>query len=123
VPLGLAAPVLAMWAIGAWALMPAAPADRVELLMGDSAASCPFTIALLSVPLFVAAFWAIRGLAPTRLALAGAASGLLAGAGGALMYALYCPEMGAPFIAIWYLLGMLIPAAAGALLAPRLLRW
>jgi hypothetical protein len=112
-----------MWVLGAWALIAASPDDRGELLLGHSAATCPFTIALLSVPLFVAAFWAIKGLAPTRLALAGAASGLLAGSGGALMYALYCPEMGAPFIAIWYLLGMLIPAAAGALLAPRLLRW
>jgi hypothetical protein len=31
--------------------------------------------------------------------------------------------MAAPFIGIWYLLGMLIPAAAGALVGPRLLRW
>jgi hypothetical protein len=31
--------------------------------------------------------------------------------------------MAAPFIGFWYLLGMLIPAAAGALLGPRLLRW
>jgi hypothetical protein len=40
-----------------------------------------------------------------------------------LAYALYCPEMAAPFVAIWYLLGMLIPAAAGAVLGPLLLRW
>ena len=65
----------------------------------------------------------MKGLAPTRLALAGAAAGLLAGAGGALIYALHCPEMAAPFLAIWYLLGMLIPTAVGALLGPRLLRW
>jgi hypothetical protein len=31
--------------------------------------------------------------------------------------------MQAPFLAIWYLLGMLIPTALGALLGPRLLRW
>ena len=42
---------------------------------------------------------------------------------GALVYTLHCPEMEAPFLAVWYLLGMLIPAAAGALLGPRLLRW
>jgi hypothetical protein len=80
-------------------------------------------IALLSIPLFAAAFWAMNAMAPTRLGLAGAASGLVAGAGGALVYALYCTEMAAPFIAVWYLLGMLIPAALGALLGPRLLRW
>ncbi len=123
VPAAVAAPVLAMWSLGAVVLLAAAPGERGALLFGDSAASCPFTIALLSVPLFVAALWAMRGLAPTRLALAGAAAGLLAGAGGALVYALYCPEMAAPFIGIWYLLGMLIPTALGAMLGPRLLRW
>jgi hypothetical protein len=65
----------------------------------------------------------MSGLAPTRLALAGAAAGLLSGAGGALIYALYCTEMAAPFISIWYLLGMMIPAAVGAMLGRQLLRW
>ena len=32
-------------------------------------------------------------------------------------------QLDAPFIALWYLLGMLIPAFIGALLGPRLLRW
>jgi hypothetical protein len=123
VPAAVAAPVLAMWLLGAVALLTAAPADRGALLLGFSAASCPFTIAFLSVPLFVAALWAMKGLAPTRLVLAGAAAGLLSGAGGALVYALYCPEMAAPFIGIWYLIGMLIPTALGATLGPRLLRW
>ncbi|HUF82077.1 MAG TPA: DUF1109 domain-containing protein [Burkholderiales bacterium] len=123
VPAAVVAPVLAIWLLGAAALLGAAPEERGELIMGSSAASCPFTIAMLSGPLFVAALWAMRGLAPTRLALAGAASGLIAGAGGALIYALYCPEMAAPFIGIWYLIGMLIPAAVGALLGPRVLRW
>ena len=65
----------------------------------------------------------MKGLAPTRLALAGAAAGLLAGAIGALVYALHCPEMEAPFLGVWYVAGMLIPAAAGALLGPIVLRW
>jgi len=123
VPAAIAAPVLAMWLLGAVALLGAEPGDRGELILGFSAASCPFVIALLSLPLFVAGLWAMKGLAPTRLALAGAAAGLLSGAGGALVYALYCPEMAAPFLGVWYLLGMLIPAAAGAILGPRLLRW
>ena len=33
------------------------------------------------------------------------------------------PELGAPFLGTWYLLGMLIPTAFGALAGPRLLRW
>lgn len=123
VPAMIAAPVLATWLLAGVVLLSAAPGERGELVLGLSAASCPFTIALLSVPLFGASLWAMKGLAPTRPALAGGAAGLLAGAGGALAYALYCPEMAAPFIAIWYLLGMLIPAVLGALLGPRLLRW
>ena len=122
-PAAIAAPVLAMWLLAAIVLLGAAPGERGELILGISAASCPFTIALLSVPLFIAALWAMKGLAPTRLALAGAFAGLLAGAGGALIYALHCPEMESPFLAVWYLLGMLIPTAVGAMLGPRLLRW
>ncbi len=122
-PAAIAAPVLAMWLLAVIVLLRAAPADRDELILGQSAVACPFIVALLSVPLFGAVLWAMKGLAPTRLALAGAMAGLLSGAGGALVYALYCPEMAAPFIGVWYLLGMLIPAVLGALTGPRLLRW
>ena len=73
--------------------------------------------------MLAAALWAMKGLAPTRLVLAGAASGLLAGAIGALIYALHCTEMEAPFLGAWYVVGMLIPTAAGAVLGPFLLRW
>ena len=65
----------------------------------------------------------MRGLAPTRPVRAGAAAGLLAGALAATAYTLHCPESQAPFLAVWYLLGILAPAAAGALVGPRLLRW
>jgi hypothetical protein len=67
--------------------------------------------------------WALKGLAPTRLRLAGAAAGWLSGALAALVYCLHCPEIEAPFVGIWYLLGMSIPTLAGGLLGPRLLRW
>ncbi len=123
VPAAVLAPVLAMWLLAGIVLLAAAPAEREGLLLGHSAASCPIVIALLSVPLLGAALWAMKALAPTSLARAGAAAGLLSGAGGALVYALYCPEMAAPFIGVWYLIGMLIPAGIGAALGPRLLRW
>lgn len=123
VPGALAAPVLAMWLLAAVVLARADAAQRALLFFGDTWDVCPFLIALLSAPAFVAAMWAMKGLAPTRLRLAGAAAGLLAGAVGTLMYSVHCPEMGAPFIGFWYLLGMLIPTAMGALLGPRLLRW
>jgi hypothetical protein len=122
-PLAIAAPVVAIWLLAAVVLFGAAPGERETLLFGATWAVCPFNITLLSAPVFAALLWAMKGLAPTRLPLAGAASGLLAGAAGALVYTLHCPEMTAPFLAVWYVLGMSIPTALGAMLGPRLLRW
>jgi hypothetical protein len=65
----------------------------------------------------------MKGMAPTRPALAGACSGLVAASLGTVVYALHCPEMQAPFLAVWYVLGMLLPTAAGALLGRKILRW
>jgi hypothetical protein len=119
----LVAPVLALWLLAAMVLMNAAPTQRSYLVLGDTWNTCAFSIALLSLTQFVTTLWALKGLAPTRLALAGAGAGLLSGALSALLYALHCPESAAPFIGIWYVLGIAIPTLAGALLGPRLLRW
>lgn len=121
--LWLALPPAVMWALAAVALAGAAPSGRLPLLLGSTWRTCPFNIALLSLPALAALFWALRGTAPTRLAWAGAGAGLLAGALGVLVYALHCPEMAAPFVALWYLAGMALPTALGALLGPRWLRW
>lgn len=118
----LAAPVLVIWVLAALALL-SAPEDRTMLIWGETWAACLVNIPLLSVPAFVAAFRVMKTLAPVRPVLAGAAAGLLAGALSAIIYALHCPELAAPFIGLWYLLGMLIPAALGALIGGRLLRW
>ena len=123
VPAALAAPVLAMWLLAAYVLLSATAGEREALIFGGTWDACPLFVALLSAPVFAAAMWAMKGLAPTRLATAGAAAGLLAGSVGALIYALHCSEMDAPFLAIWYLLGMLIPTAVGAVTGPWLLRW
>ena len=123
VPVALLVPVAVVWIMAAIELASATAPQRGALIFGDTWQECPINIALLSMPAFIAAFWAMRGLAPTRLAQAGAASGLLAGALGALVYALHCTEMTAPFLGIWYVIGMLIPTATGALLGPRMLRW
>jgi hypothetical protein len=123
VPAAIAAVAIIMWILAGATLLAAPPHERAHLLFGGTAAVCPFLIALLAAPLFIAFIWVLRGLAPTRLRLAGAAGGFAAGSLGALAYSLHCPELAAPFIAVWYLLGMLIPTAIGASLGPRLLRW
>ena len=122
-PAGIAVVIAAMWLLAAAVLWSAAPQSRVHLLLGTTASVCPFLIALLAAPLFVALVWILKDLAPTRLRWAGATAGFAAGSLGALIYSLHCPELAPPFIGTWYLLGMLIPTGIGALLGPRLLRW
>lgn len=119
----VATPLLLLWLLAATALLLAEPAQRPELIFGTTWKSCPFSLALLSAPLLAATLWAMKGLAPTRLRLAGASAGLLAGALSALVYALHCPESGVPFVAVWYVLGVALPTLAGAALGPRVLRW
>ena len=123
VPAGIGIVVIAMWVFAALTLSMAPAQHRAHLLLGSTAAVCPFLITLVAAPLFVAFLWLLRGLAPTHLRSAGAAAGFAAGALGALAYSLHCPELTAPFIGVWYLLGMLIPTAIGASFGPRLLRW
>ena len=123
VPVGIALPVIAMWTLAALSLHVAAPPARANLIFGHTARVCPFLIALIAAPVFVALVWALRGLAPTRLRLTGAVAGFAAGSLGALAYSLHCPELAAPFIGIWYLLGITISATLGAWAGPRLLGW
>jgi len=119
----LGLPLLLLW-LGAAMSLAGAPLDaRADLLFGRTWRTCALNITLLSLPGLVSVFWALRGLAPTRLRQAGAAGGLLAGSTATLAYCLHCPEMGVPFWGVWYVLGMLLPTALGAWLGPRLLRW
>jgi hypothetical protein len=121
--IAIGGPVAALW-LAAIAVLWTAPAElRLPLLLGQSWHSCPFNIALLSVPTFASVFWALRGLAPTRLRAAGAAGGLLGGALATMAYCMHCPEMATPFWALWYVLGLALPTLLGAALGPRLLRW
>jgi hypothetical protein len=119
----LSLPVLILWLYAALVWVDTDPSLRAGLIFGSTWRSCPFNIGMVSLPLLLATLWAMRGLAPTRLALAGAGAGLLSGALGALVYSLHCPESAAPFVAVWYVLGIALPTAAGAALGPRVLRW
>ncbi|MBA3771371.1 MAG: DUF1109 domain-containing protein [Ramlibacter sp.] len=120
---GAVLPLTLVWTVAGLVLLSAPASERPALLLGETWTVCPFGIALLSVPALGLALWATRELAPTRPSLAGATAGLFAGAVGAFAYALHCPETQAPFLAVWYVLGMLIPTGAGAVLGRRLLHW
>jgi hypothetical protein len=122
-PLFIAGPVLALWAVAGVALWLAAPESRSDLFWGSTWRYCPLLIAVLSLPLLAAALHILRGRAPTSLRLAGAAAGFAAGGAAAAVYCLHCPEMSPVFVGFWYLLGILIPTALGAALGPRALAW
>ena len=100
----------------------APPEMRQSLLMGHSSTICPWRILVIGLPVLAGAVWAVRGLAPTRLTLAGLTAGGCAGGLGAAIYVIACNETSAPFLAIWYTLGMMTLALAGVL-GSRLLRW
>jgi hypothetical protein len=123
VPLMIALPVLAMWLLAFSVLYAAEPVERSILVFGDTWMVCPLLVGMLSLPTFMTGMWAMRGYAPTHLPLAGAAVGFFSGGLGALIYSLHCPELAAPFLGLWYLLGILIPTLFGALLGQHLLRW
>lgn len=119
----LAVPFMLLAVLALLQMLSAQPQDRFDLLMGSSALECPTNIALVAAPVFMTSLWVMSRMAPTRPALAGAAAGLLAGSVGALGYTFHCTELAAPFLSVWYVLGMAIPVALGALLGSRVLRW
>lgn len=95
----------------------------VDMWLGHSWKVCAGVVVLLSLPILGGLLWALRRLAPTRLALAGGTAGLAAGAWAACLYCLHCPETSAVFVLTWYSLGIALATGLGALLGPRLLRW
>jgi hypothetical protein len=115
--------VATMIGLAAMELMRAAPGGMRPLWMGHSASVCSLRILALSVPIYGGAILVMRRLAPTRPAIAGAATGLLAGGVGASLYGLYCQETAATFVACWYTLGIGASAAIGAAIGARVLRW
>lgn len=121
--MGLLVPVLLLWALALVSYQNAPVDQRAALIWGPTWRSCAASITLISLPIFIGALMALKSLAPTRPALAGACAGAMASGAGAAVYALHCQELSAPFLAIWYVSGMALPVVIGALLGPRLLRW
>jgi hypothetical protein len=116
-------PLCAMIALALYQLVGASHDQRMSMMMGGSSQVCARNIVILSIPIFAGLFWGLRALAPTKLTLAGAVAGILAGAAGTLVYELHCTESAAPFVAIWYTLGIAAVGGLGALLGRTLLRW
>jgi hypothetical protein len=120
---GIAAALVGM-AMLALAQVATVDADTgMQLMLGGSWQICSASIAALSVPLLAALLWMLRGMAPTRPAMAGASAGLMAGTLASLVYSLHCTETAYAFVAVWYVAGIAMTTGVGALLGLRLLRW
>ncbi|WAC72579.1 DUF1109 domain-containing protein [Roseateles sp. SL47] len=117
-------PIVAM-VLGATAFLLATPPQlRLTLFPTEARwTSIVADIVLLSLPSLAATLHAMRQLAPTRLSLAGAGGGLLAGAQGALIYMLYGPDMPLPSWGLLHGGAIFMTTALGAALGPRYLRW
>ena len=118
-----ALPILMLWIASMLVYAQAPASQRPAMIWGVSWRTCALSIALIASPIFAGIFLTLRQLAPTELARAGWWGGTVAGAAGATVYAFHCPETAIPFMGIWYVLGIALPATVGAVLAPRVLKW
>jgi hypothetical protein len=110
-------------AIGLITLMATEPGQRFAAFTGGGFPWCIILIPLCGLPTALLLVWAMREAAPTRLALAGAAIGALSGGVGAMVYAMFCSVDSVSFVTIWYVVGIGLASALGALVGVRLLRW
>ena len=92
-------------------------------LVGDYGVVCLVSIALLAAAPLAAILWIMRDGAPRSPGLAGAAAGATAGTLAATVYANHCTNDSAFYVMAWYLTGIMIVSAAGALAGRRWLAW
>lgn len=100
------------------------PADHWQVhAVGSMSMAFMTYIPILAAAPFVALLYALRNGAPANPAAAGAAAGLVSGAIAASFYAAHCIDDSPMFLAIWYVIGIGLVTALGAVIGSRLLRW
>jgi hypothetical protein len=121
-PLLWAAPVLLVLAV-ALELVVVPQNQWIPRLIGHNMRFCTTMIPLFALAPLALMLWALRRGAPQNPVCAGAITGLLAGAIGAMFYAAHCFDDSPLFVATWYTLAIAFVSGLGALLGSRLLRW
>lgn len=121
--IALVAVIAVMLGIATVQLFSTSAEDMRDALLGSTWDRCPWRIVALAIPGLALSLIAMRSLAPTRPALAGAGAGLFVGGIAATVYGLHCAETSAAFTAIWYTGGIALSTALGAVAGWRLLRW
>ncbi len=92
-------------------------------LIGHNARVCMMLIPTMAAAPLAGTLIALHRGAPSNPGLTGAVAGLFAGAFGAALYAMHCPDDSPLFVATWYTLAILIVIIVGALAGRRFLRW
>jgi hypothetical protein len=92
-------------------------------LLGTNALECLMLIPSLALPSLALLLMAVRYGATTRPRAAGILAGLGAASIAALFYAANCTDDSPLFVATWYPLAILIVAAMGGVIGPKVLRW
>lgn len=113
--------LLAIAVVAELALLP--PDAWLTSAIGTNSLVCLIYIPLIGIGPLAAFLLALRHGAPTRPMLAGAVSGLFAGAIAATFYAAHCTDDSPLFVATWYTLAIAGLALVGAIAARRLVRW
>lgn len=116
-------PFAAIMALAALSLASSPRSHWNDLVLGDQWLECLLSIPVIAIVPFAVIIWAVRQMAPTDLARAGALAGLVAGGLSGTGYALHCADDSLPFIALWYGGTIALCTFAGAKLGPWLLRW
>jgi hypothetical protein len=121
--IGLGGVALLVIGLVAWEQAGLDATSRLGAVLGESWSQCSLRVGAISLAATPFVFFAARRLAPARPTLAGFAAGILAGAVAASAYGLYCGEITATFVAVWYSLGILTSGLMGAALGRWTLRW
>ncbi|KAF1050397.1 MAG: putative anti-sigma-F factor NrsF [Burkholderia gladioli] len=119
----LAAPFAAVWIGAASVLIAAAPDARLPMLLGQSWRSCPFISCCCRCRASSPCSGPCAGSPPPGQGWPAPCPGCWQARSRRSPTAAYCPEMSPAFWGVWYVAGLLLPAAIGALAGPRLLRW
>jgi hypothetical protein len=92
-------------------------------MMGKTSLACLTYISLIGVGPLAIFLAVLRHGAPTRPTLAGAVSGIFAGAIAATIFTAHCTDDSPLFLATWYTIAIVGLAAVGAVSANKVVRW
>jgi hypothetical protein len=96
--------------------------EDVHMTLAQSCVHCASFVLEIAVPFLVLGLFALRRLVPMGRARIGMALGAAGGAMGGLVLHFICPLAGTAHVVLGHVGGMILAAAAGAVLLPALLR-